>query len=58
MVPAEGEGVFPSSFQSPSITIDGPAGIQTIANPLYTYRFDPLNTTELSDIPVRLHPKL
>lgn len=52
MVAPEGQSVFPASVQSPGVAVDGPAGTQTIANPLYSYTFDPFNTTELPDFPV------
>lgn len=48
VLPTVGESVYPASVQSPSVDINGPAGLQTIANPLYSYSFHPLNTTEIS----------
>jgi tyrosinase len=51
--PAPGQSSFPSSVGgSPWIDADGPAGVQTIANPLFSYQFQPLNTTELPNLPV------
>lgn len=55
-VPPAGQSVFPNSmWNSSSITIDGPAGTQTIANPLFDFQFKPLNVTELPDWPVSIH---
>ncbi|TVY83497.1 Tyrosinase [Lachnellula suecica] len=43
-VPSDGKSILPDSVQgSPGVTVDGPAGTQTIANPLYTYQFKPLD---------------
>jgi tyrosinase len=44
--------VFPDSVGSPWVDADGPAGVQRIANPLFSYQFQPLNTTELPNPPV------
>lgn len=50
-----GESVLPRSVGgSPSIEIDGPAGRQLIANPLWSYQFQPLDPTQLPDPPVSL----
>lgn len=46
--PQAGEGVYPRSVQSPSVDINGPSGIQTIANPLYSYLFRPFDAAKLS----------
>ncbi len=52
-VPRDGGSVYPGSVGlSPSIIVNGPIGIQTIANPLYSYRFQPLNPAQLPDPPV------
>jgi len=52
-IPAAGQSVFPESVGgSPSVSVDGPAGTQTIANPLYSYQFKPLDPTQLPDFPV------
>ena len=53
VVPPDGQSVLPVSISgSDSISVDGPAGNQTIANPLFSYEFKPLNTTELPDAPL------
>ncbi|KAH8647567.1 common central domain of tyrosinase-domain-containing protein [Tricladium varicosporioides] len=50
--PPTGESILPISVGgSPSINIDGPAGEQTIANPLFSYSFKPLNTNQFPDAP-------
>lgn len=36
------------------MVIDGPNGSQRIANPLFSYSFKPLNSTELPSSPVSL----
>lgn len=46
MAPQEG-GVYPRSVQLPSVVVDGPAGTQTIANPLFSYDFHPFNASDL-----------
>ncbi|KAG9232333.1 hypothetical protein BJ875DRAFT_82768 [Amylocarpus encephaloides] len=47
-----GASVYPSSVGgSPGIDIDGPAGTQLIANPLYSYVFQPRDPQELPDRP-------
>lgn len=52
-IPAPGKSVFPDSVGgSPSILVNGPAGAQVIANPLFSYQFKPLDRTALSDPPV------
>lgn len=52
-VPGTGKSVLPASVGgSPGIDVDGPAGVQTIANPLYSYQFQPLDPTQLPDAPV------
>ncbi|KAL1884276.1 hypothetical protein VTK73DRAFT_3260 [Phialemonium thermophilum] len=41
--PPAGEPVLPSSISGSSfVDIDGPSGVQRIANPLFTYQFKPL----------------
>ncbi|CAK3877971.1 Di-copper centre-containing [Lecanosticta acicola] len=35
--PDEGQSTLPAVITSPSVTVDGPNGQQTIANPLYSY---------------------
>jgi tyrosinase len=52
IVPPSGQSVFPDSVgESPGISVDGPSGTQVIANPLYSYRFKPLDTSMLPDSP-------
>jgi tyrosinase len=54
-VAPSGESVYPQSVgRSPSVSVNGPAGNQTIANPLYSYQFKPLNPNDLPDAPVRI----
>ena len=54
-VPPSGESSFPASIGgSPTMTVNGPNGLQSIANPLFTYQFKPLDATQLPDTPVRL----
>jgi hypothetical protein len=52
--PPSGDGVLPLSIGgSPTVDADGPNGIQTIANPLFSYTFKPLNASAFTDWPVR-----
>ncbi|RKF57895.1 Tyrosinase [Erysiphe neolycopersici] len=54
----DGENVLPRSFgESSSINIDGPMGRQVIANPLFTYRFQPLDPAQLPTNPFNLFPE-
>ncbi|KAF2198311.1 Di-copper centre-containing protein [Delitschia confertaspora ATCC 74209] len=46
---SSGEGVYPSSLQSPNIDITLPNGTLTVKNPLYSYTFHPLNHEDLYD---------
>lgn len=51
--PPPGESVLPSSIGgSPFVDIRGPNGLQRIANPLFSYTFQPLNTTTFARAPV------
>lgn len=53
--PPAGQSIFPGSlWNSTAITVNGPAGVQTIANPLFDFQFKPMNTTELPDAPVSI----
>jgi tyrosinase len=55
-VAAAGQSVFPTSVGgSPSVVVDGPKGNQTIANPLFSYQFNPLSPSDLPDSPVRIY---
>ncbi|PBP21264.1 putative Tyrosinase [Diplocarpon rosae] len=50
-VPESGS-VFPKSVGgSSSISVHGPAGVQTIQNPLYSYTFKPLDPAQLPEFP-------
>ncbi|CAD6504360.1 BgTH12-06091 [Blumeria graminis f. sp. triticale] len=40
----------------PNVKIDGPAGTQMIANPLYSYKFHPLNASDFEDDPFNKYP--
>lgn len=54
-VPAAGQSVLPQSVGgSPAVSVNGPSGTQTIANPLFSYLFKPLSTSDLPDMPVSL----
>jgi hypothetical protein len=51
--PSSGESVFPMSVGgSPYVDVDGPSGVQRIANPLFSYTFKPLNATAFKQVPV------
>ncbi|APA08416.1 hypothetical protein SS1G_13364 [Sclerotinia sclerotiorum 1980 UF-70] len=50
-VPPTGQSVLPPSVSTPIITVNGPAGVQTISNPLFSYYFNPLDPSELPDAP-------
>lgn len=47
-----GESHFPGVFWEPKISQYGPNGVQTINNPLYSYKFHPLDSQALSISPV------
>ncbi|SZF02864.1 unnamed protein product [Blumeria hordei] len=52
-----GDHTQPHDFgMIPNIKVDGPAGIQMISNPLYSYKFHPLNTTDFKDDPFNKYP--
>lgn len=54
-VPSDGKGVLPDIVQdSPSIPVDGPKGTQTIANPLFTYQFKPVDPKAFIYTPVSI----
>jgi tyrosinase len=43
--------LFPYSVGgNSSVTVDGPNGVQTIANPLYTYQFKPLDKPDFLEL--------
>jgi tyrosinase len=52
IVPKNGQSILPKSVQSPTTKVKGPGGLQEISNPLFSYIFDPLNSSELPDAPV------
>ncbi|KAF8860872.1 Di-copper centre-containing protein [Acephala macrosclerotiorum] len=57
-VPPPGQSVYPSSVGgSPAVVVNGPAGTQTIANPLWSYRFQPLDPSQLPDAPFSRYPQ-
>ncbi|RKF78107.1 Tyrosinase [Golovinomyces cichoracearum] len=51
-----GEKILPDSIvQSSGINVNGPNGRQLIANPLYSYRFQPLDPAQLPNNPASYH---
>jgi tyrosinase len=54
-VPPAGESVLPYSVGgSPTVSVNGPNGLQVILNPLFSYQFKPLDPNQLPDPPVRI----
>jgi len=52
-VTEEGKNVFPDDFAGQrNITASGPNGVQEIANPLYSYNFQPFNASIFPASPV------
>ncbi|KAI1844352.1 hypothetical protein JX266_009446 [Neoarthrinium moseri] len=50
--PAPGESVWPMFLGGMvNIEIDGPNGVQNISNPLYSYTFKPLNSSDFDQFP-------
>ncbi|KAK4251830.1 hypothetical protein C7999DRAFT_27509 [Corynascus novoguineensis] len=50
--PPPGESVLPRSIGgSPFVDVDGPNGLQRIANPLFSYQFKPLDRTAFNSDP-------
>ncbi|KAI1004240.1 hypothetical protein K3495_g3971 [Podosphaera aphanis] len=50
--PPSGDNVLPSSMVgSPIVDVNGPAGPQTIGNPLHTYNFHPLDPSQFPNDP-------
>ncbi|KAK3383259.1 hypothetical protein B0T24DRAFT_661801 [Lasiosphaeria ovina] len=50
--PSSGQSVLPQSVGgSPYVDVNGPSGIQRIANPLFSYSFKPLNSTAFIQAP-------
>jgi len=53
--PPPGESVLPRSIGgSPFVDVDGPKGLQRIANPLFSYQFKLLDRTAFNSNPVSL----
>lgn len=50
--PANGESVFPSSISDQTVVVTMPNGTQTIDNPLYSYKYHPLVSTDMFFDPV------
>jgi len=44
--PAAGQSVYPASLQTPTVNVTGPNGTMIIANPLYSYQFHPVSSTD------------
>jgi len=49
LTPSSSQSVFPSSVQDPAAVVNGPAGPQTIANPLFSYGFHSADPNDLPD---------
>ncbi|RYP23081.1 hypothetical protein DL765_001336 [Monosporascus sp. GIB2] len=50
--PQNGTGVLPLSMGGhPNIAVSGPNGVQTIANPLFSYTFKPFNASIFPELP-------
>ena len=47
-----GESVLPLSVSRPEVEVDGPNGVQMMANPLFAYQFKPLNPSAFPDWPI------
>ncbi|KAF2747125.1 Di-copper centre-containing protein [Sporormia fimetaria CBS 119925] len=54
--PSAGSTVLPLSVQRPRVTLVVPNGTVTVDNPLYSYRFHPLNTTDFDSSPFDVFP--
>lgn len=52
--PPDGEGAFPPSLQSRTITVTTPNGTHDIPNPLYSYQFHPVSVKDFYFNPVSL----
>lgn len=50
--PPAGQSVYPSSLSSPTINVTMPNGTNTIANPLYSYKFHPVSRDDFYYDPV------
>lgn len=51
--PPSGQSVWPASLQSPTVDVTMPNGTNTIPNPLYSYQFHPVSTSDFYYSPVR-----
>ncbi|KAI9810350.1 MAG: hypothetical protein M1827_006317 [Pycnora praestabilis] len=51
VVPPSGEDILPDSISSETVQVTTPNGTTTINNPLFSYTFHPLNSTEVPDEP-------
>ena len=47
IAPSDGQSAYPSSLQNQEVEVNTPGGVQTIANPLYSYRFHPFDRNEI-----------
>jgi tyrosinase len=47
---------MPDSMTSPQISVNTPNGSQTIGNPLYSYKFHPIQAADLGGSPVIFFP--
>lgn len=50
--PEDGKSVYPSSVSNPTINVTMPNGRRTIDNPLYSYKFHQLNSSDMYFDPV------
>lgn len=50
--PPSGESVYPSSMQSPTVNVTTANGTATIPNPLYSYQFHPISSSDFYYSPV------
>ena len=54
VTPDPGQNCFPDEFTEEAILTYGPMGYQTILNPLFCYRFQPLDPVQFNNLGVRL----
>lgn len=52
-----GQDTLPTSISSVTVEVTTPNSTETIPNPLYQYKFNPLSSIDLPDSPVRLFPQ-
>lgn len=55
--PPPGQSVWPSSLTSPTVTVTMPNGTNTIPNPLYSYRFNPIRPDDMYFNPFATWPE-